>query len=277
MTTPPGPRLIGPTLGDSPTPPGGTSRDVSGALPPDLLAQVRGRLRLLVALLTVAFAFDPLLYLLNWIGFAVSALTPSAEFVTKGFFQLVNVGAILASASLWRMARNDRVSPSWLLNAGLVYEVIICFVIALSTQLEYYLAFGLLPNMDWVPGVVILFPLVLPGPPRRMLAAAIMAGLMSPLSMVLLDLLGKAKPTADNYLSSTVHSVFAIGFAFMGARVIYGLGREVVRARELGSYHLGELLGRGRDGRGVPGHPPHAGAPGGHQVDPARDVRRRTG
>jgi hypothetical protein len=34
----------------------------------------------------------------------------------------------------------------------------------------------MLPNLTWVPAVVILFPLVMPGPPRRMLAAAIAAG-----------------------------------------------------------------------------------------------------
>jgi len=254
MAHPQLPQLIGPSLGDSPTPrvdvPGQkpTPSDAGGIstmLPPDLLEQVRGRVRLLVGLLLAAFAFDPLLYVLQWIVLRVSGQELPGDFATRGYFQLVNLGAVLASAALWWVARDDRLSASRLHNLGLAYEVVICFIIALTTNLQYYLSLGILPNMDWVPGVVILFPLVLPGPPRRMLAAAAVAALMSPLSILLLDLAGKVTATADNYVSSTVHAAFAVGFAYMGARVVYGLGREVVRARELGSYRLGELLGRG--------------------------------
>src|SRR6185503_15636094 len=37
----------------------------------------------------------------------------------------------------------------------------------------------------------------------------------------------------------------AVGIAYMGARVIYGLGRDLAAARELGSYSLEEKLGEG--------------------------------
>ena len=39
--------------------------------------------------------------------------------------------------------------------------------------------------------------------------------------------------------------LFAVFFAYLGARVIYGLGREVAKARAMGSYQLEEKLGQG--------------------------------
>lgn len=39
---------------------------VSSALPADLLAQVRGRVRLLALLLLFGFAFDPVIFSLTW-------------------------------------------------------------------------------------------------------------------------------------------------------------------------------------------------------------------
>jgi len=50
---------------------------------------------------------------------------------------------------------------------------------------------------------------------------------------------------ADDYLSMLFSSGFAVGFAYLGARVVYGLGRQVAAARELGSYRLEERLGEG--------------------------------
>ena len=102
-----------------------------------------------------------------------------------------------------------------------------------------------MPPLTWVPTVIILFPLIMPGPPRRMLAAAIAAGAMSPLALLLLDLWGKVTADADAYIRAVVSSAFAVGFAYMGARVVYGWAGEVAAARELGSYRLEERLGQG--------------------------------
>ena len=78
-----------------------------------------------------------------------------------------------------------------------------------------------------------------------MLAAAVSAGAMSPLALLLLQAAGKVTATADAYVQATVHSAFAVAFAYTGAKLIYGLGREVAAAREYGSYRLVELLGQG--------------------------------
>ncbi|MDQ3136792.1 MAG: hypothetical protein M3Q93_04305 [Gemmatimonadota bacterium] len=52
---------------------------------------------------------------------------------------------------------------------------------------QWWLQHGVVPPLTWAPTIIALFPLIMPGPPRRMLAAAVMAGAMSPLALVLLD------------------------------------------------------------------------------------------
>jgi serine/threonine-protein kinase len=221
------------------------SRPISSALPPDLLDRVRGRVRLLAVLLFAAFVFDPLLLS----GFLItSAITgkqiPNDVFATS-WFQWMNLSAAFASAGLWWLAGNRRVSASRLVALGLVYEVAVCLVISTATYWQFYISRHILPNLTWVPAVVIFFPLVLPGPPRRMLAGAIAAGAMAPFGLFLLDHWGKVVAPLDGYVSAIVGSTFAVVFAYMGARVVYGLGREVAAARELGSYRLEERLGEG--------------------------------
>jgi len=229
-------------------PPGAPSsgaRGLSSTLPPDLLEQVRGRVRLLTILLLIGFAFDPLLYFLAW-GIATLANVPlqTGSFTRTGFLA-VNAGAVLASAALWWAAGNEQVSASRLLTLGLVYEVVICFVMALLIIWQFYIDRGTLPNLTWVPMVIVLFPLILPVPPRRMVAVAVLAGSMPLLALLLLELTGNVSADPGEYVDLALASTFAVVFAYMGARVVYGLGRQVAAARELGSYRLEEKLGEG--------------------------------
>jgi hypothetical protein len=221
------------------------ARGLSSALPPDLLEQVRGRVRLLAAFVFIAAALDPALFLISWGVGVLRGDTPPSEFFATIPFRLVDVAMVAASAGLWWVARSRHVSPSRLYNLGLTYEITICFILALTTYWQFYLAKGVITPLTWVPAVVILFPLIMPGPPRRMLIGAILAAAMGPLALLVLDLWGKVASDADGYLQAVVSSGFAVLFAFMGARVVYGLGREVAAARELGSYRLEEQLGQG--------------------------------
>lgn len=167
---------------------GSESRGISSSLPPDLLEQVRDRISVLALIILVAFSFDPLLYVVIWV--LTRLLGYPAQFGNLGF-RLVDLCAVAASGGLLLVARNRKVSAHRLHSLGLAYEIVICFVIAFVTYWQYYNDKKILPSLTWVPAVVILFPLILPGPPRRMLAAAIAAAAMSPLALLVLNLWGK--------------------------------------------------------------------------------------
>ena len=229
-------------LRPEPQPP--DARGISSVLPAEVLEQVRGRVRLLALLMLVAFAFDLVVYAGNWAAVFLGYPLASSFFET-GAFQVINLAAVVASAGLWRVARSRHVSASRLHTLGLAYEITICFIIATMTFWQYYIVHRTLPNLTWVPAVVILFPLIMPGPPRRMLAAAVAAGATSPLALFLLNLTGRVAADPDAYFQTAVHSAIAVGFAYTGARIVYGLGQEVTTARELGSYRLVEKLGQG--------------------------------
>ncbi|MGH7497333.1 MAG: hypothetical protein ACREL3_00605 [Gemmatimonadales bacterium] len=79
--------------------PPGTRRS-SSTLPPDLLEQVRGRVRLLALLLFVIFAFEPFLDLIVWIVGAVGGI-PTGLFLCRygedfDFVKVLDFGLVKA-------------------------------------------------------------------------------------------------------------------------------------------------------------------------------------
>ncbi len=214
-------------------------------LPADLLEQVRDRLGLLALLMLLAFAIDPLLFFGGWAVRALNGDATPGDVLRDASFYWSDLGVVAASIAIWWIARVRRIPTARLYLLGLLYEVTICFVIALRTYWEYYRDVGILPNLTWAPAVIILFPLVLPAPPRTMLAAAFTAAGMPLAALYLLSSWGQISVQGSYYFNTAVSSVIAVGFAYMGSRVVYGLGRAVVAARELGSYHLEEKLGEG--------------------------------
>lgn len=213
-------------------------------LPPDLLQKVRSRVQLVAVLLVIGFVVDPAIQL----GLALASLItdrPTDGFVADLLPLAANLAAILLSMAVWKVARSSRVSQSLLVDIGLIYEVVICLVVALDTHHHFLTQGGELPHVTWVVPIIILFPLILPSPPRRMLLAAIAAALCSPLSLLLLDLGGGFDLRVPEYVHATLNPALAVVLAYFASRVVYGLNVDVARAREMGSYRLVELLGRG--------------------------------
>src|SRR5262245_2557578 len=214
-------------------------------LPPDLLEQVRRRVGVLALLLCIGFGIDPFLFGITFLAAKLAHVAIPPENLQDTWVQIMDACLALVSAGLWWISRRRVLSASRLHTVGLIYEIAVCFEIELGTMWHHSTLHGFLPNLTWSPVVIVLFPLILPGPPRRMLVAAILAGLMSPLALLVIRLTGKVVFPPGMFFDVTIRAGVAVLAAFMGARVVYRLGREVVAARELGSYRLEERLGSG--------------------------------
>jgi hypothetical protein len=225
--------------------PASRMRSGGTTLPRDLLQQVRGRVRTLALLMMAAFAIDPFIYFAGLAAHSLNLADLPPDFHAKARYAWASLLVVVASAALRAAAGSPRVSPTRLLTIGLVYEPVLCFAIALLTDLQIFETEGILPNLTWVPAVVILFPLILPAPPRQAILTAAGSATMPIVVLVLLEQLGLVTTDDEAYANVIVAGVVAVGFASMGSRVVYGLGRAVTAARELGSYRLEEKLGAG--------------------------------
>ena len=97
--------------------PGTPAKDTSSlsALPPDLLQQVRGRVRLLSLLMLAAFAFEPLLYLVVW---TLSRLTGTVAIFGNRGFVLADAAVALASAGSGGLPARARRLPRGSTRSG---------------------------------------------------------------------------------------------------------------------------------------------------------------
>ena len=188
-------------------------------------------------------------------------------------FVLADAAVAVASAVIWWVARKPAASPSRLLTLSLIYEVVVCFMIAFTSMWQWYLDKGTLPPLTWAPTIIVLFPLIMPGPPRRMLAAAIVAARCRR---------WRSCCSSGGARSRPARRVLPGGARPLRRRLRL-LGRPGrVRTRPpggrgagAGELPAGGAAGPGRHGRGLAGPAPHARAPGGDQAHPALARRRR--
>lgn len=215
-----------------------TRRRSGFGLPPDLLEQARGRLRRLAQVLCAVLVAVLVIE-------ALVEHRPEISIRTHYYVQGLYASCLLLSLGLWGAARWRRLRNSTVLRLGLVYEVLVCFLIAIVVYWRMYLDLGTLPHITWVSPVIILYPLVVPSPPRTTLATALAAGASSPFSVLVLQLAGALPPDGLMYVESSLSPAISVVLAVFGSQVVYGLSRDVARARELGSYQLETPLGEG--------------------------------
>ena len=227
--------LMHPDRGDS------AARGISSGFPTDLLSQSAGRLRVLALLYAFVFFMA---------GIFPALLFDRAHFLGSFVQWGPGVIGILVGLLVAAVIRSERFPPSTVTNLGLAFEIASSYAIAAA---EFGDPMGLEMHsgylgLSWVAVWVVLFTVVVPTSPRRALLAALTSVSSVPVIIGLLIASGATTLRLDPiqfFLWLVFPYLLVVGMAYVGARVVYQLGTEVKRARELGSYRLEEKLGEG--------------------------------
>jgi serine/threonine-protein kinase len=129
---------------------------------------------------------------------------------------------------------------------GLAYEIVFAFALSFTELSRPHPPGTLPPGPSFVCVLIILFPMFIPGSPRKTILAALAAATTGPLAAVVYSLLrDQLFPNAQAFLWAYLFNYITVALAVFPAAVLRRLGREVSKARKMGSYELRELLGRG--------------------------------
>jgi serine/threonine-protein kinase len=222
---------------------GSQSSQSTTGLPADLLRESVVRLRILALLYAFVFfmsAFFPVLML----------PADRAQVFSRLASWLPGVIAIAMALAVAALTWSARVSLPAIMGIGHAFEVASSYGIAAAEFLDPNLLSPetRLIGLSWVGVWVLLYTVVVPTSPRRAVLAALAAVSSVPVTVgyVMLSNPARHGPTAAQFFFGLVFPyLLVVVMAYVGARVVYALGAEIKRSRELGSYRLVERLGEG--------------------------------
>lgn len=141
-------------------------------------------------------------------------------------------------------AFSRRADPETTLDLGLVYEVLVALVLAVIFHTVSYAAS---PPRGWstVAVWVLAFPLLVPSTRGKVFLATISAAAMDPLGLVVTVMAGNPVPAPLVLVQIFLPTAAAAVAALILSGIVSRMSAEVGEAREMGSYRLVELLGRG--------------------------------
>ena len=208
-----------------------------GTLPPELLedgARRLGRFGLFcAAIITFVFLFR----------MSIKGQVAVREELVYVHLACVCAAAV-ASFAVFGLWRSRRIQPQLLLDLGLVYEVLLAFVFGLLFHMSmesYTRSSGFSGVAVWI----LVFSIIIPSTPGKMLLATCAGVLMDPLAWMVTVLAGNPLPPAELIPRMFGPTVMAGIVAVVCSRIVYRMSRDIQQARQLGSYELVELLGKG--------------------------------
>src|SRR3954453_20248539 len=234
--------LIGPV--PESTPAGtGPSRASSRSLPYDLLKDAKKRLEIM-SLLAAA------LWILGTLGDRIALLAMTHGDRTWLHWQptdAITISGVIISLAIFFYLRKSNRDPEFMLDLGPVYLVSMGLLLGLLIHwFPVPSTWPISPMISWIGAVVLMSAAIIPNSPMKVLLAGLMAVSMNPLSMII----AKARGTWDfgpisNVLVMHYPDYIMVGVAVLISHVVRNLGREVTKARDMGSYRLVKLLGKG--------------------------------
>jgi serine/threonine-protein kinase len=177
------------------------------------------------------------------IGLVTQIAAPPTALGRGGQLAVIFVDIVL-SLGVYGAIRTGRLAGARALRAGVVYQVLHALLAAVHF---HAVTLPLGPVRGWSPVAVwaILYPLIVPSPPGRVVAATLVTAAMDPLAIALNVAAGTPLPPAAALGQTLFPTAVVCVLAPIAARIVYGLTVEVKRAREMGSYRLVAKLGQG--------------------------------
>lgn len=212
-------------------------------MPEDLLREASRRLGV-IALLTAV------LWIVASVAghLAYSAIRPPSEawgwFGPTDWIALASAGA---SFGLFIYSRKTKRAPKFILNLGLVYMVVTSIAIAVLSHWDaLHSMVSIAPSISWIGVMVLIFAAIVPSSTRKTIVAGFICTAMNPLSMLIASWRG-TWDFGPRIGALVMHypDFILVGVAVVISRVVTRLGQQVGKAREMGSYKLGELIKRG--------------------------------
>jgi serine/threonine-protein kinase len=148
------------------------------------------------------------------------------------------VSSLLMAVLAGRMSNNPR-----LVDVGSGYLVLQCALVSILSQ---WAPVQISPRVSWVCIPILFYPAIVPNTPKKTLVTSLLAASTEPLALYFSHLRGAQPHLSAFYLLWDFLPNYICAFlVVIPVKIIHGLGQQVRRARELGSYRLEEPLGKG--------------------------------
>jgi serine/threonine-protein kinase len=219
------------------TPVSGDSRPPTGRLPAELVSEQVQRLGVFGAVVACVWG----------VGLALDLVVlPAIGVAARNWRAIpIEIAAIAASLALCFVIHRTRLSDAAKLNAGLGYMLLNAAGIATLNAVAY------LPprlgeiHISWITVLILVYSMIAPATPRRMLLGSLGAAIMDPLAFGTAYLAGLPTPPLIIVLVLAWPNFACAVIAMLPSRVLQRIGRRLHEAQELGSYQLIEQLGSG--------------------------------
>ena len=156
---------------------------------------------------------------------------------------LFELSAAALAAFAWGYMRFGRSSDRTKINVGVACVVPHAFALALLNS--WVPQPTSMRPLSGVTVLILLFGMLAPARPAKVLAASLMAAAMDPLGVWIAHLRGLPVPSPLGTLAMFYPNFVCAILTVAPARVLYRLGGQLREARALGSYQLVERLGEG--------------------------------
>ena len=224
-----------PAPGDS-----GTGK-TTGRLPDELISEQVRRLAIFSAVMGALWTYGLVVDVV-----IVPLLMPQvAALEIHGAGIPIEVGGIVLSALMVLYMRFAPHSADTKATVGLGYMIANAIGIAMLNN--WIVPSTAVPgvHLSWITNLILVFSMIAPTTPRRMLSASLVAASMDPLAVWIVHLRGLPTPPFIPTVLLFLPNYIAALVAVVPGKILHHIGRRLREAQELGSYQLIELLGQG--------------------------------